>query len=209
MNLSVGYIIEFIAKGSVPEAAVVLSIASPNVRIMLVNGKETNIPEKKIIYSSNRSLTTVSDKEKCKQNLITINNTRKEIADKIDLAEIRELLAEDPKFYELSEIAEFLYDTSDCDSIAALLRKLCDDHIYFKNKNNTFQPVSEEALKQAMELQKKKELQEQEENLLVESLKNLLTNGQFDDYLKPYLQDLKDFVAIGEEANISKKLSNS
>ena len=82
----------------------------------------TNIPEKKILYASNRSLTTVSDKELCKQNLIAANNTRKQIAESINLAEIRELLVEDPKFYELTEIAEFLYDSSDCDSIAALLR---------------------------------------------------------------------------------------
>ena len=187
MNLSAGYIVEFIAKGSVPEAAVVLSLSGTNVRIMLTNGKETNIPEKKILYSSNRSLISVSNKENCKQNLVNINNTRNEIAEKIDLAEIRELLVEDPKFYELSEIAEFLYDSTDCDSIAALLRKLSDDHIYFKNKNNTFQPVSEEALNQAIELQKKKELQAQEEGMLVDSLKNLLTNSQFNDDLKPYL----------------------
>ena len=209
MSLTSGCIVEFIAKGSVPESAVVLSISGTNVRLMLVNGKETNIPEKKILCSSNRSLISISDKENCKQNLININNTRKEIADKIDLAEIRELLSEDPKFYELNEIAEFLYDSNDYDSIAALLRKLCEDKIYFKNKNNTFQPVSEEALNQAIELQKKKDLQAQEEGMLVDSLKNLLTNGQFDESLKPYLQDLKDFVAFGEEANISKKLSNS
>ncbi len=209
MNFSAGYIIEFVSKGSVPEAAVVLNTAGTNIRIMLINGKETNIPEKKVLYSSNRSLITVSDKENCKQNLISINNARKEIAEKIDLAEIRELLAEDPKFYELNEIAEFLYDSSDYDSIAALLRKLCDDHIYFKNKNNTFQPVSQETLQQAIEQQKKKELQEQEESILVEALKNLLNKGVFEDCLKTYLQDLKDFVIFGEEAKISKKLSNS
>ncbi len=209
MNLSSGYIVELIAKGSVPESAVVLGVSGTNVRVLLVNGKETNISEKKILCASTRSLTTVSDKEKCKQNLIAINNKRKEIAEKIDLVEIRELLVEDPKFYELNEIAEYLYDLNDFDSIAALLRKLCEDKIYFKNKNNTFQPVSEEALKQAIELQKKKEQQEQEEGLLVESLKNLLTNSQLEDGLKPYLQDLKDFVAIGEEASISKKLSNA
>lgn len=209
MNISAGYIVEFIAKGTVPEAAVVLSISGNNVRVLLTNGKETNIPEKKILYSSNRSLTTVADKETCKQNLISANNSRKEISESINLAEIRELLAEDPKFYELNEIAEFLYDSSDCDSIAALLRKLCEDKIYFKNKNNTFQPVSEEALKQAIELQKKKEQQEKEEATLVESLKNLMTKNVIDEELKPYLQDLKDFVAIGEEANISKKLSNA
>ena len=209
MSLSSGCIVEFIAKGSVPESAVVLSTSGTNVRLMLVNGKETNIPEKKILYSSNRSLISVSDKESCKQNLININNTRKEIADKIDLAEIRELLFEDPKFYELNEIAEFLYDSNDFDSIAALLRKLCEDKLYFKNKNNTFQPVSEEVLKQALEQLKKKELQEKEESVLVEALKNLLNNAVLDDCLKPYLQDLKDFVAIGEEANISKKFSNA
>ena len=209
MSLSSGYIVEFIAKGSIPESAVVLSISGPNVRVMLVNGKETNIPEKKILYSSSRSLISISDKENCKQNLININNTRKAIADKIDLAEIRELLCEDPKFYELNEIAEFLYDSNDFDSIAALLRKLCEDKIYFKNKNNTFQPVSEEVLKQSIEQLKKKELQEKEEAVLVESLKNLINNAVLDDYLKPYLQDLKDFIAIGEEAGISKKFSNA
>ena len=209
MSLSSGYVVEIVVKGSVPESAVVLSLSGTNVRVMLVNGKETNIPEKKILYSSTRSLISVSDKDNCKQNLININNTRKNIADKIDLAEIRELLSEDPKFYELSEIAEFLYDLNDFDSIAALLRKLCEDKLYFKNKNNTFQPVSEEVLKQTLEQLKKKELQEKEESVLVDSLKNLINNNVLDDNLKPYLQDLKDFTAIGEEANISKKFSNA
>ncbi|MBQ2591958.1 MAG: RNB domain-containing ribonuclease, partial [Candidatus Riflebacteria bacterium] len=209
MSLSSGYVVEIIVKGSVPESAVVLSLSGTNVRVMLVNGKETNIPEKKILYSSTRSLISVSDKENCKQNLININNTRKDIADKIDLSEIRELLSEDPKFYELSEIAEFLYDLNDFDSIAALLRKLCEDKLYFKNKNNTFQPVSEDVLKQTLEQLKKKELQEKEESVLVDSLKNLINNNVLDDNLKPYLQDLKDFTAIGEEANISKKFSNA
>ncbi len=209
MNLSSGYIIEFIAKGTIPEAAVVLSISGTNVRLLLANGKETNVSEKKILLSSGRALTTVSDREVCKQNLNKYNNTRKEIAEKIDLAEIRELLAEDPKFYELNEIAEFLYDPSDYDSIAALLRRLCEDHIYFKSKNNTFQPVDDASLKQALELQQKKELQEKEENILVDALKNLMDNGIVDECLNNYIQDVKDFAAQGEEANLSKRISNA
>lgn len=209
MNLSSGYIVEFIAKGTIPEAAVVLSISGTNVRLLLTNGKETNVSEKKIMCASGRALTTVSDREVCKQNLINCNNNRKEIAEKINLAEIRELLSEDPKFYELNEIAEFLYDSSDYDSIAALLRRLCEDHIYFKNKNNTYQPVDDTTLKQALELQQKKELQEKEENILVEALKKLMNNGIVDDCLNNYIQDLKDFAAEGEEANLSKRISNA
>lgn len=209
MNLSSGYVVEFIAKGSVPEAAAVLNTSGTNVRLLLVNGKETTVSEKKILYCSGRALTTVSDKEVCKQNLIKLNATRKEIAEKINLAEIRELLAEDPKFYELNEIAEFLFDSSDCDSIAALLRRLCEDRLYFKSKNNTYQPVDEETLKQAIILQQKKTLQEQEENNLADSLKKLMSAGVLDEFLKSYLQDLKDFVVLGDEANISKRLSNS
>lgn len=209
MNLSSGCIVEFIAKGSIPEAAVVLNTSGSNVRLMLTNGKETNVSEKKILLSSNRSLTGVSDKEACKQNLIRFNNARKEIAEKINLAEIHELLVEDQRFYELDEIAGFLYDPSDYDSSAALLRKLCEDHIYFKSKNNAYQPVSEEALKQALELQQKKEQQEKEEGVLVEALKDLLNNGRLDDCLTDYIQDIKDFVAKGEEAGIAKKLSNA
>ncbi len=209
MNLSSGCIVEFIAKGSIPEAAVVLNTSGSNVRLMLTNGKETNVSEKKILLSSNRSLTGVSDKEACKQNLIRFNNARKEIAEKINLAEIHELLVEDQRFYELEEIAGFLYDPSDYDSSAALLRKLCEDHIYFKSKNNAYQPVSEDALKQALELQQKKEQQEKEEGILVEALKELLNNGRLDDCLTEYIQDIKDFVAKGEEAGIAKKLSNA
>lgn len=209
MTLSSGCVVEFIAKGSVPEAAVVLSVSGNNIRLLLANGKETNISEKKVLYASTRALTTVSDRELCKQNLININNSRKEISDKIDLSEIRELLAEDPRFYELSEIAEFLYAPDDFNSISALLRRLCEDHIYFKNKNNTYQPLSEEALNQALELQQKKEQQEKEEELLVESLKTLINNRIFEEPLKDYVQDLKDYVVMGEEANISKRLSNA
>lgn len=209
MNLSSGYIVEFIAKGTVPEAAAVLSVSGTNVRLLLTNGKETNVSEKKILLSSGRALTTVSDRETCKQNLNKYNNTRKEIAEKIDLAEIRELLAEDPKFYELNEIAEFLYDPSDYDSAAALLRRLCEDHIYFKSKNNTYQPVDDAFLKQALELQQKKELQEKEEKVLVDALKNLMDNGVIHECLNNYIQDLKDFAAQGEEANLSKRISNA
>ena len=181
MNLSSGCIVEFIAKGSIPEAAVVLNTSGSNVRLMLTNGKETNVSEKKILLSSNRSLTGVSDKEACKQNLIRFNNARKEIAEKINLAEIHELLVEDQRFYELDEIAGFLYDPSDYDSSAALLRKLCEDHIYFKSKNNAYQPVSEEALKQALELQQKKEQQEKEEGVRIEDaqlyVKSVVVDG--------------------------------
>lgn len=209
MSLSSGYIVEFIAKGSVPEAAAVLSTAGTNVRLLLVNGKETTVSEKKILCSSNRSLTTVSDREACKQNLNKFNTARKEIAETIDLSEIRELLADSPKFYELNEIAEYLFDSSDNDSIAALLRKLCEDKLYFKSKNNTYQPVDDATLEQALKLQQKKDLQEKEESLLVEALKKLMTTGVLDDVLKNYLQDLKDFVVMGEDANISKRLSNA
>ena len=47
MSLSAGCVIEFIAKGSVPESAVVLNTSGTNVRVLLTNGKETSISEKK------------------------------------------------------------------------------------------------------------------------------------------------------------------
>lgn len=211
MNLSSGCIVEYSAKGTMPEIGAVLSNASGTVRLMLLNGKETNIPEKKILLSTKRAVVSTGNKEQCKQTLADINAKRNEIVSQIDLEEIRSILIDDPKAYTVEEIAEFLFSSDDDNSIAALLRKLSDDKLYFKNKNGLFTPATEDELKQAKELQAKKEQGEKEETELASALKNIAAGKQkgLPESLKNYFYLLKEYMADDENANLPKKLSNA
>lgn len=207
MNLSTGCIVEFSAKGSQPETGVVLSAAGGTVRLYLLNGKETSVQEKKILHSTSRAVTSVSDREQCRQNLTSTNNLRRATAEKIDLAELHALLVEDQRPYSLGELAGFLFAADDDDSAAALLRRLSEDRIYFKNRNDTWHPATMEDLHQALEQQAKKEQVEREEAALIEALKKLAGSTSLPECLKEHLFDLKNFVACGEEAKISRRLT--
>ena len=66
MNISSGCIVEYNAKGSVPEIGAVLSNAAGTIRLLLLNGKEMIIPEKKVLYSIKRVVIFIFDRERCK-----------------------------------------------------------------------------------------------------------------------------------------------
>lgn len=209
MNLSAGCIVEFSAKGNQPETGVILSAAGGTVRVLLLNGKETTTQEKKVLHSTSRAVTTISDRETCKQNLINCNNRRKQISESINLAELHELLVEDLRSYSLSELAGFLFAADDEDSAAALLRRLCDDRLYFKNKNDTYQPTSPADLASAMEQQQRKQAIENEEALLVEALKKMESAGSVAENLKEHINSMKEFVACEEEATTARRLASA
>ncbi|MDD3146417.1 MAG: RNB domain-containing ribonuclease, partial [Candidatus Riflebacteria bacterium] len=209
MNLSTGCIVEYSAKGTQPETGVVLSAASGSVRLYLLNGKETTVPEKRILHSTSRAVTSVSDRETCRQNLIKTNSRRSEIAQSIDLAELHSLLVEEQRPYSFFELSGFLFSPDDEDSAAALLRCLSEDRLYFKNRNETWQPATADELKQALELHAKKELAEREEAHLIEALKQLGGFKGLPDVLKDHISDLKNLVACGEEAKIPRRLASA
>ncbi|NLF96828.1 MAG: RNB domain-containing ribonuclease [Candidatus Riflebacteria bacterium] len=209
MNLSVGCIVEFSAKGSHPDIAVVMSVAGGNVRLLLSNGKETTVTEKKIMHATARAATGVADREACRQNLVKTNERRKCIAETINLEELHALLYEEQRIFKIEELAGFLFEPDDDDSAAALLRALCTDKLYFKDKNEGYQPVSLEDLAVAREQLARKQAQEEEENNLAEALKQLEKSGTVAEVLNSHLNDLKSLAACGEEAKLAKRLSNA
>ncbi len=207
MNLATGCIVEFSAKGSRPETGVILSAAGGSVRLLLLNGKETSIPDKKVLHVTSRAVTGVADRETCRQNLIKADQRRNEAEAGIDLAELHSLLVEEIRPYSLNELSGFLFAPDDDDAAAALLRRLSDDRLYFKSKVDTWHPLSPDELKTALEQQNRKEQVEREEAMLVEHLKKLGDRSSAGDFPVEHLNDLKNLVACGEEAKISKRLA--
>jgi exoribonuclease-2 len=206
MNLAAGCIIEFSAKGSQPETGVVLNSAGGTVRVLLLNGKETTTQEKKVLHATGRAVTTVSDRETCRQNLVNANNSRRQIYETINLQELHELVAEEAKSFSLKELAGFLFAPEDDDSAAALLRRLCEDRLYFRNKNDAYFPATPEEVAAAKEQLQKKQAIESEEAALVDALKLLENSGTLSEQLKPHINDLKNLAACEEEAAVNKRL---
>ena len=207
MNFATGCIVEYSAKGTRPEIGVILNAAGGSVRLYLLNGKETSIPEKKILHSTTRSVISVADRENCRQHLVKTDKHRDEIAQSIDLAELHALLVNENRVFTTSEMAGFLFAPEDDDAAAALLRRLGEDRFYFKNRNDAWQAASAGELQQALEQHAKLEQKEREETVLVEALQQLGSVNGLPDILRDHLVDLKNLVACGEEAKISRRLA--
>ncbi len=206
MNLVAGCVVEFSAKGSQPGFAAVLSSAGGNVRLLLPNGKETTIHEKKILHSTSRPVLSTADREACRTAIHEIDQRRSALVEAIDLAEVHELLAEENKSFSLADIAGYLFAAEDEDSAAALLRALSEDRLYFRQKNDLYTPMSADEIRQIRVQLEKKQAQEEEENQIVEALNILGKKQIFPEELRSKLHDLKMFVACGEEAQINKRL---
>jgi exoribonuclease-2 len=205
MSLSTGCIVEFSGKGSQPGIAVVLSNAGNSVRLFLLSGKEMNLPEKKILHSTVNTKISVSNKEECKNMLAKYNDKRKELAQNLDLEEVYALLAEDSREYSLNEIGSFLFDESDEDSYAGLLRALLSDRVFFKHKKDSFVPASEDEVSKAIALIEKQRAQDEEDNNLKKALKTAMSSGKIFPTLEKFIPEIKAYAA-GCETGFSKRV---
>ncbi len=209
MSINAGSVVEYYVKGSNIELALVLSVVSNGVRLLLLNGRETNVTLKKVAHFTSRNRLSISNREEIRQALDEINLKRQSIAEELDLVEIHGLLVEEESSLKLEEIASYLFDPDDEDSAAALLRRLLEDKVYFKHRNALFTPATSEEVEFALEQQEKRRQAELEEIELVEDLKTLLTQGKISELLKTNISWLENYVLEGSIGNMPKKLSNA
>lgn len=206
MNLVAGCVVEYVIKGNKIGLAAVLNAAEGNIRLFLPNGKETSIAEKKILHASKKLLVNAKERETCKQQLQEIDCSRDRKAEKLDLNELYELLVEENRSLKLAEIAGYLFDEDEDDEIAALLRALIADKLYFRYKNDLFTAVSREELEQSRQKLAKEEAQEKQIQTWVQAFKDSRQNKQLAEELTPELTQLKKFVVWGSDSDINKRL---
>lgn len=209
MSIVAGSVVEYYVKGSNLELALVLSVVPNGVRLLLLNGKETNITDKKIAHYTSSSRLSTSNRELSRQGLIELNLKREALAKELSLAEIHALLLEEQPFYTLGEMAGYVFEPDDEDSAAALLRCLLEDKIYFKHKNGQFTPASQQELEQAIEQQEKRRQAELEEQELAEALHAMSCQGKISEVLEANLSWLKAYVVDDSNNNMPKRLSNA
>lgn len=208
MSLTPGQVVEFTGKESELCLGIVLSVTSKGVRVLGLNRKETTVTERNVQHSGKSLKCSLNDLDACVSALQATQARRETIASEIDLEELHGLLADDPRPYQVAEMAGFLADGTDDDVCAALLRKLSNDHFYFRARKEGFTPISPAEVEAAKKREALRLQQEQDERALVEEIKNIWQNPSqpLPDRLQKLIEPLVQVLLFNEEAPNAKKL---
>ncbi|OGQ99117.1 MAG: hypothetical protein A2521_00685 [Deltaproteobacteria bacterium RIFOXYD12_FULL_57_12] len=198
-----GKLIEYLDDGRF-NCAMVLEDSAKRLRILSQNGRESNLPHSRIIHASRTSHPLNLPREELARRLKAAGEKRQALAMAINLEEIWELTATEPaNVFTPSFLAELCFgrDTDD-DHIAAFLRRIFMDKLFFKYKAGDIvahppETVEQQRLHIARELQKESLLTNGADNLM-----RLWKHGDPGDWPEraQCLEVIRDYYLFGNEA---------
>ncbi|MEN8141571.1 MAG: ribonuclease catalytic domain-containing protein, partial [Thermodesulfobacteriota bacterium] len=197
-----GKIVEYVEQGRFI-CALVQEEAGKRLRVVNQNGREMKLPAGRLVHLS-QGTASAQGREEIMALLQGVSERRQALMDPIDLAEIWELAVEEegasftPKF--LTELA--FAEAADDDHVAAFLRCVFADRLFFKYREGRVQVHSAEIVEQ---LRVKAQREHEKEELLAQGAAGLaaIAGGQ-GDYAWPgrqrCLELVRDFYLFGSEA---------
>jgi len=203
-----GSIIEYIEGGRF-FCALVTEDSGKRCRLLNQNGRELNMPAARILLVSDKKYPLNQDRSELIERLKQADATRGQLMERIDLAEIWELAAqEDENQFPARFLAELYFGGElDDDQVAAFLRAVFVDRLFFKYKNGMVTVHSEEQVEQ-LRLQRQRE--QEKEALLNQGAIYLariykgepVTEAEWAQ-LPEVLDWLEEYVLLGNEARQS------
>ncbi len=158
--ITTGNIIEYLDNGKFI-CGFVIESQPKRVRLINQNGREVNLPISRVVHSSQKSFQDLTTQKSRVELLQSVDTKRSQLMGEIDLEMIWELASEEnnshfkPNF--LAELSTG--STADDDSVAAFLRCVFLDRVFFKYKEGkilVFSPEKVEQLKHQQEMEEKK-----------------------------------------------------
>ncbi len=211
---STGKLIEYLDGGKFL-CAYVTAVQGKRLRLTNQNSRELNLPESRIVHISETTHPLDLPREELTRQLQETAATRKRLMEKINLQEIWELTAdESSNIFHAAFLAELTFgkDAND-DLVAAFLRSVFIDRLYFKYKESKVIAQSAEHIEQVLH-QRDKEIKLQ---ALIKSGAEFLqeiNNGEQKDALdhehgEECLGIIRDFYLFGTESkhgDIARKI---
>ncbi|OQX08899.1 MAG: hypothetical protein BWK76_22965 [Desulfobulbaceae bacterium A2] len=162
---SPGEMIEYIENGRFLCGHV---LTENNQRLHLINqhGREVNLPPARVLHRGQHSPGTDSSREEQLRDLTRADEIRRRLAEEIRLDELWEIIAaEGPEEFTPEFLAELYFGAAaDSHSVAAMLRAVFQDRLFFRFKNDKIQVHAIEQVEQLRRQQQR----EQERALLLE-----------------------------------------
>jgi len=212
--VSSGKLIEYLDGGRFL-CAYVIGAQAKRLHLINQNGREMNLPLSRVVHCSDKTHSVDSSREELTRELIKTAETRKQFMEKIDLQEIWELTSdESTQSFSPSFLAELSFGKdADDDIVAAFLRSVFEDRLYFKYKENKVIAHSSEHIEQ---LQKQREKEKRTQELIelgAGFLKQINTCSKKDlpknDTCDECLHIIRDFYISGsdsKQAELAKKI---
>ena len=159
-----GKLIEYLDGGKFL-CAYVVGAQAKRLHLINQNSREMNLPLSRVVHCSEKTHAIESSREELTRQLMATATTRKQLMEKIDLQEIWELTSDEPtQSFNPSFLAELSFGKdADDDIVAAFLRSVFEDRLYFKYKENK---VIAHSLEQIEQLQKQREKEARTQKLI-------------------------------------------
>ncbi len=196
-----GKIIEYIEHGRFI-CGVVLQDSGKRLHLLNQNGREVSLPPARILDASTGQIGQCSSRDEWLKQLKSVDETRKEKMAAIDLEEIWTLASEEPEtVFSPRFLAELAFgEEATDDHVAAFMRCIFVDRLFFKYKEGKINAHSPEVVEQ---LRIRAEKERQKEAFLVEGAKHLtaIWQGTNDDWQDKdtCLHLLSDYYLFGNE----------
>ncbi|MFO7752418.1 MAG: RNB domain-containing ribonuclease [Desulfobacteraceae bacterium] len=177
--METGSIVEYIDQQKII-TAVILQVKNGKLRLLTENNREINFSEKRLSHVSQEKLDCTTNKDFLVKQLKKINRNRQSLSEKIDIAELWEVLHEEDEEIDITTMTHFCFDPPvSSDNEAAVLRAFFKDRLYFKFGKTGFRPYSPEQQEQ----KKKQEMEEKRRERLIEKgalwIKSVMDNPSY------------------------------
>ena len=156
-----GKVIEYVEHGRFI-CAVVMSESGKRLHLLNLNGREVNLPVARVVHQSKSLLPIDSQRNQIIQDLQEICQIRQEMKLPTPLQEVWELASEDvSQSYTPRFLAELCFGgQAGDDQIAAFLRAVFEDRIYFRYRGEMIQAHSPEVVEQLLVKQEQEQKKE-------------------------------------------------
>lgn len=160
-----GNIVEYIDRHKII-CAVVMEVKSQRLKLLSENDREVKLSEKRLSYKGKMRLNLSIGRYKIVETLKQTANKRNELAKKIDIKELWEVLNSEQEWIDLATMTELCFPNNLTDNYeAAVIRAFFENRLYFKFKSDSFFPNSENQVEQIIkkneEVARKKQIIEQ------------------------------------------------
>ncbi|ADH85216.1 RNB domain-containing ribonuclease [Desulfurivibrio alkaliphilus] len=169
--VSPGNIVEYVEQGKFI-CGVVVEVAANRLRIFNQNGRELNLPRARVVHCSGYSLPTGMSRDEQRRRLQEVDQQRRELTGRIEIETVWELAAaEADQFFTPLFLAQLNFGgEADDDQVAAFLRAVFIDRLFFKYKDGQVMAHPAEVVEQ---LQNRLEQERQREALLADGARRL------------------------------------
>ena len=202
-----GKIVEYIEQGRF-YCAVVLEESSRRLRLLNQHGREINLPEARVVHQTGIAVLPAGlSRDEMQQRLREIDQRRQQLLAEVDLAEVWQLAAENADtLFSPTFLAGLMFGAeAGDDQVAAFLRAIFLDRLYFKYKDGRIAVHPPEVVAQ---LRSRFEKEREREALLgrgAEHLQQLAKTGELPAVAAWPERDLclkliADFYLLGNEA---------